>query len=88
MIFKPMKKEDILRVLKGQENVIERAAKAQEAFFRSLSCPSCGGSVMPIVNPKQLFKEGEILPNCLGKCKSCGTEFEPYTGIQVTLPEI
>lgn len=84
MIFKPMKQEDVRKALEGQENILEPAVKQHEAFFKQLSCPSCGGEVMPIVNPRKPFKEGSILPNYLGRCKVCTTEFEPQTGIQVT----
>jgi RNase P subunit RPR2 len=85
MIFKPMPKEEILKALRGHEDIIDRAVKEHEAFFKRLSCPSCGGEVMPVVNPKRLFRESSVLPSYLGKCRSCGVEFEPYTGIQVTL---
>ena len=86
MIFKPMKRDDVLKALEGHENILGRAAKEQEQYFKRLSCPSCRGGVMPVVNPRQLFKEGAILPNVLAKCTVCGVEFEPYTRIQVSLP--
>lgn len=82
-----MKKEDVLRALEGQENILDKRVKEHEAFFKRLSCPSCQGDVMPIVNVRKLFSQGEVLPNFLGKCKTCGVEFEPYTGIQLTMPE-
>jgi hypothetical protein len=87
MIFKTMKKEEVLKILKGQENIIDKAVQDNAAFFKLLSCVSCGGEVMPTVNPRQLFKEGSILPNYLGKCKICGVLFEPHTGIQITMPD-
>ena len=87
MIFKPMKAEDVRKAIEGHENVIDKAVKENEAFFKRLSCPACGGEVMPVVNARQPFKRNDILPNYLGKCKTCGVEFEPYTGIQLTLPE-
>ncbi len=86
MIFKPMKPEDVRKALEGHENILEEATKRNAEFFKRLSCPSCGGEVMPVVNARQPFKEGEILPNYLGKCRTCEIEFEPYTGIQVTMP--
>lgn len=85
-IFKPMKREDVLKALEGQPNILAPAVKENEAFFRRLSCPSCQGEVMPIVNARAPFREGHILPNYLAKCKNCGIEFEPYTGIQITMP--
>lgn len=88
MLFKTMPREAVLKALKGHENILDTAAEEQRKFFERLTCPSCGGQVMPIVNPKQLFKKGSILPNCLAKCRTCGVEFEPYTRIQVTLPNV
>lgn len=49
---------------------------------------------MPVINPvmnretgqKSPFRAGSVLPNYLAKCKLCETEFEPYTGIQVSPP--
>lgn len=87
MIFKPMKKEDVLRALEGQENILDRHVKEHEAYFKRISCPSCHGDVMAIVNVRKLYSPGQVLPNYLGKCKTCGVEFEPYTGIQLTMPE-
>lgn len=86
MIFKPMKPEDVRKALEGHENILDKAVKENEAFFKRLSCPSCGGEVMAVVNARTPFREGGILPNYLGKCKACSVEFEPHTGIQVSMP--
>ncbi len=86
MIFKTMKPEDVRKALEGQTNIIEPAVEANKRYFKSLSCPSCGGPVGPIVNARKPFKQGEILPNFLGKCETCGVEFDPATGIQITMP--
>jgi hypothetical protein len=86
MLFKTMPKEVILKTLEGHENILSKAAEEQRQFFKRLSCPSCGGEVMAIVNARQIFKKGELLPNCLARCRTCEIEFEPYTGIQITLP--
>ena len=85
MLFKPMKSEEVLEALKGQENVITPELKAHEEYFRHLSCPSCGSECMPFVDPSRLFRSGAVLPNYLARCKACGIEFEPYTKIQVTV---
>ncbi len=87
MIFKPMKKDDVLRALQGQENIIAPQVEAHEKFFKNLSCPHCGSGVMAIVNTRKLFSTDGVLPNFLAKCKTCGVEFEPYTGIQISMPE-
>ncbi len=85
MLFKPMKPEDVRKALEGQTDILGPAAKQSEDFFKRLTCPTCGSDVMPIVNAKKPFRDGEVLPNYLGKCKKCGVEFEPTTGIQVTM---
>lgn len=87
MIFKPMKREVILQALEGQQNVLKPAVEEHERFFKRISCPSCGGEVTAVVNAKQPFKEGEILPNFLARCRVCSMEFEPTTGIIVKLAD-
>lgn len=94
MIFKTLPLEVVLKALKGQEDILTPAQKEHETFFRRLNCVSCGGEVMPIINPvmntetgqRSPFRAGDVLPNYLAKCKTCNTEFEPYTGIQVSPP--
>jgi len=94
MIFKTLPHEVVLKALEGQEDILTPAQKENEAFFRRLSCVSCGGEVMPIIHPvmnketgqRSPFRAGGVLPNYLAKCKVCETEFEPYTGIQVSPP--
>lgn len=94
MIFKTLPQDVIRKALKGQVDVLTSAQKEHEAFFKRLSCVSCGGDVMPVINPvmnretgqKSPFRAGSVLPNYLAKCKLCEAEFEPYTGIQVSPP--
>lgn len=94
MIFKTLPAVAVRKALEGQEDVITPAVKDHEAFFKRLSCPSCGGEVMPVVHPvmnretgtRSPFRSGSVLPNYLAKCKICETEFEPHTGIQVSAP--
>lgn len=81
-----MKPEDVLRAIEGHENIIKKAHDDLESFFKHVSCPSCNGDIMKVVNSTKPFKSGEILPNYLAKCKSCGIEFDPYTGIQISMP--
>jgi RNase P subunit RPR2 len=88
MLLKTMPREVVLKALEGHENILEKAAEEQRQFFKRLACPECGGEVMAIVNAKQIFKKDSLLPNCLAKCRACGVEFEPYTRIQVTLPDV
>ena len=86
MLFKPLKQHEVRQALEGHQDILKPVFEASERFFRSLSCVSCGGEVMAIVNSRAPFKEGSIIPNYLAKCKRCSTEFEPHTGIQVTPP--
>jgi hypothetical protein len=84
-VFKPMKREDVLKALEGQKDILEPIFKQNEEFFKRLSCPACKGEVSPIVDSRRPYREGSVLPNFLAKCKACGIEFEPHTGIQVTM---
>lgn len=85
MIFKPMDPALARKALEGHLDVLSPAAQESDEFFARLSCPSCGGECMKFVDPTRLFREGAVLPNYLARCKACGTEFEPMTGIQVTV---
>lgn len=87
MVFQEMKPEAIRKALEGHVDVIKPALDAHLSYFSRLSCYRCGGDVMPVVNPKQLFKTNSVLPNYLAKCKTCGCEFEPYTRIEVKGPD-
>ncbi len=87
MIFKPMDPAEVRKALAGHKDVLSSAAQATDDYFARLSCPSCGGECMKFVDPRNLFKEGGLLPNYLARCKLCSVEFEPYTKIQVTLPK-
>lgn len=85
MIFKPMTPEEARKALQGHEDILSPAAAATDAFFKTLSCPSCGGECMKFVDSSRLWRTDAILPNYLARCKACGVEFEPYTKIQVTV---
>lgn len=87
MVFQEMKPEDVRKALKGQVDIIKPAVEAHQKYFSNLSCHRCGGEVFPIVNVAMPFKTGSVLPNYLAKCKTCGTEFEPYTKIEVKGPD-
>jgi hypothetical protein len=87
MIFKTMPREVILKALEGQEDVLTPALREHQQYFRNLSCPRCQSSVIPVVDPKRLFRENGLLPNYLAKCSACECVFEPYTKIEVELPK-
>ncbi len=87
MIFKPMKPEIIRQIVKGHKDVVTPAVAEARNFIRRMSCPSCGGEVIEVVNSKTPFTEGNIVPNFLAECISCKVQFEPYTRIQVSMPK-
>jgi hypothetical protein len=88
MIFKTMPVEVILKALEGQEDVLTPEVQRHQKYFKSLSCPRCHHSVLPIVDPKHLFKENAMLPTFLAECTSCKCQFEPYTKIEVAIPKL
>lgn len=85
--FKVMDQEAARKALEGHPNVLKSAVEEHQKKFKSLKCPACGGSCMPFVDATRPFVEGEILPNYLARCTSCGVEFDPHTGIQLTIPK-
>jgi hypothetical protein len=87
MVFQEMKPEDVRKALEGHVNVLRPAMEEHEKYFKRLSCYRCGGDVMAFVNPSQLFRPDAVLPNFLARCKVCGCEFSPYTGIEVKGPD-
>lgn len=87
MIFKTMKIEEIRKALKGHSDILKSTYEDVVKFFKTLSCPRCHSEVMAIVNSRAPFRDGSIVPNYFAKCKVCGIEFEPYTGIIITLTD-
>jgi predicted restriction endonuclease len=86
IVFQEMKPEDVLKAIKGHENILKSALAEHEKYFKYLSCIRCGEGVYAFVDPVQLFRSEAILPNYLARCKVCGTEFEPYTKIEIKGP--
>lgn len=79
--FKPLKEEEIWKLLEGQVDVLTPLAKQEEAMMKARPCPSCGSyGTRPFVSPTRPFVPGNPLPNKLLRCDSCETEFNPYTG--------
>lgn len=88
MIFKTMSPEAARKALEGQEDILTPAVREVEEYFKRLSCPACGSDCMKFVDGSKPFKEGALLPNYLARCKVCGVEFEPYTKIQISKPDL
>ena len=88
MIFKTMPTAEVLKALEGQEDILTPAFLEHQRYFKDLSCPRCNSAVMPVVNPRNLYRENALLPNFLAKCTGCECVFEPYTKIEVELPRV
>lgn len=87
MIFKPMPKERVLKALEGQEDVLTPEVERHRQYFTTLTCPRCQSSVIPVLDPRHLYRENALLPNYLAECTSCRCQFEPYTKIEVEGPK-
>jgi hypothetical protein len=86
--LKLLSEQELRQALAGHKDILTDADADSRRFFATLSCPYCQGrEIMRQVNPQQLFRQGEVIPNYLAMCKACGCEFEPYTGIAITLPQ-
>lgn len=80
--FKEMDPDLIRELIKGHENVIAPAVEKEQAFLKTLSCPSCGGtSTEAQMNPKHPFVKGSILVNKVMICLHCDAEFDPNTKV-------
>ena len=85
MIFKEMDKEEVLKVLEGQKDILSEEKQKHEEYFAHLRCISCrGDEIEPFVDPESLYAPGSFLPNYLARCSACGCEFTPYTKIQTS----
>jgi len=83
-----MDRGDLLKLheehkIKDDDVVIFQSARDMKEFFETVECPECSSSATPITNPRQPFKTGQISPNFLAKCTSCGCEFDPHTRVIV-----
>jgi len=86
MIFKEMDPTEVLGLLEGHENVLQKEIQSHEAYFESLQCPYCRGSCRSFVSPERLFEANSMLPKYLAECNDCGHQFEPYTKIELRGP--
>lgn len=95
MNFKTMDPELVRSLLEGHKDILTAAAAQEETLFRQASCPNCGQQgCHKRVDPPRLVAgpsgEPEVLSMPFGSgplvrayayCPSCGTEFDPHTGI-------
>lgn len=79
--------DEVRRLLVGHEDILTPLVKKEETFRRHVPCPTCGSyGHQSTLNAKQPFSPGKLLPNVLLVC-TCGTEFEPNSGIIVKVGE-
>ena len=84
--FKELDPEVIRKALEGQEDVLGSEAKKEQALFRNTSCPNCGAyEHEQVLNAKRPFTPGSPLPNKTLRCMPCQTEWDPFSGIIVSV---
>jgi hypothetical protein len=87
--FRELPTAVVQKAIEGYADEISPAAKVQEAFFRHVSCPACGGTsftkqfVGGSLGRGVTWVEGEITPRPLLICGTCEITFNPYSGIIV-----
>lgn len=80
--FKEMDPETIRSALEGHEDALSPLVRKEEAFFKNVSCTTCGEkNLTAVLNAARPFTDGVPLPNKLLKCLKCETEFDPYSGL-------
>ncbi len=81
-----MKQSEVLEILKNHQDFSMRTElEREDKYIQDLVCKICQGSMLKILTPTPQFFNG--LPKYWAKCVACGVEIEPYTGIQITLPD-
>lgn len=69
-------------------DVLTPLMEKEEELFRTASCPKCGAMApTPTLNTHRPFVPNSPLPNKILRCVTCGTEFDPRTGL-ITLASI
>jgi hypothetical protein len=75
-----------LKLLEGREDVITPLAQEREQFYKSKSCPRCGGNANTKTGDfHRLFVDGEALPRYQLRCDNCACLFDPFSGIVIEM---
>jgi hypothetical protein len=83
--FKELDPDVVLKLLEGQQDLLTPELKKEEALFRNTSCPTCGArGLEAVINEKRPFNPGVPLPNRFLRC-ICGTDFDPYTRLVLSV---
>jgi hypothetical protein len=86
MSLKPVDPRITAKLLEGHQDVISGLAAEREKFYQHQSCPYCqGNSFRKIGDGRTLFRAGEPLPRYQLHCLDCGCEFDPFSGIVLTI---
>lgn len=76
----------ILELLENERDIITEKAQQREQFYQSQTCPRCGGEALTkIGNIKTLFRRNDPLPRYQLHCEGCECQFDPYSGIILTM---
>lgn len=98
MWFKEMDPEMVRQLISDEPDVITQAAKVEQDLFDHLQCPVCGGEgTDKIVKPPKFSGEGGLvvacftpekpLPTGTARCRTCNSEFDPYTRVIIKVGE-
>ena len=75
-----------LKLLEGHRDTITRAAAEREQFYKSQTCPQCGGNAFTKRSELRiLFSPDDPLPRYLLECQNCGGIFDPHSGLIITM---
>jgi hypothetical protein len=77
--MKTMKKEDVLALLEGQEDLLTPMVDEQKKRCEAVTCPVCGGACITAPHPTTPFVPSSPLPNRVSKCVVCEALICPDT---------
>jgi len=83
MEFQPEDPDKIRKLLEGHQSVLADKVAEDEKYYAGKACPFCGSKCVPLVDSTTPFIPGRLTPKCNLQCMSCGTLFEPDTGIVI-----
>lgn len=81
-----MDPELALKLLEGYENELAPAQKVQDAFYRNMVCPRCGGQCQKeFISADHTFGGSSLIPRSGLKCSMCDCIFDPHSGVILEL---
>ena len=87
--FVEMDPELALKLIEGYENELDPEAKKQEAFYRQMACPRCGGNCeKAFISAEHTFGDGALIPRSGMRCTLCDCLFDPHTGVILELGNV